>query len=99
MNNKIVLCQIDSFKLWEAFFAGCCVIMMDLDLLNIKFPIQPKNMVHYIGITLNKKKDKKILENIRNGEIDIEKIAQNGYEFVKKLFAEGLTKYIRNNKF
>tara|TARA_Y100000589_G_scaffold329639_1_gene376796 strand:- start:564 stop:2342 length:1779 start_codon:yes stop_codon:yes gene_type:complete len=95
INNKKVLCQIDSFKLWEAFFAGCCVIMMDLDLFNIKFPIQPKNMVHYIGITLNKEKDKKILENIRNGEIDIEKIAKNGYEFVKKNYSpEGLTKYI-----
>ena len=95
INNKKVLCQIDSFKLWEAFFAGCCIIMMDLDLFNIKFPIQPKNMIHYIGITLNKEKDKKILENIRNGEIDIEKIAKNGYEFVKKNYSpEGLTKYI-----
>ena len=95
IDNKIVLCQIDSFKLWEAFFGGCCVIMMDMDLFNIKFPVQPKNMIHYIGITLNKEKDTKILENIRNGEIDIEKIAKNGYEFVKKNFSpEGLTKYI-----
>ena len=95
INNKIVLCQIDSFKLWEAFFSGCCVIMMDLDLFNIKFPVQPKNMIHYIGITLNPEKDRLLIENIKNGKIDIEKIAQNGYEFVKKNYSPSdLTKYI-----
>jgi FkbM family methyltransferase len=95
INNELVICQIDSFKLWEAFFAGCCVIMIDLDLFNIKFPVQPQNMVHYIGITLNKENDKKILENIKNEKIDIKKIAQNGYEFVKKNYSPlGLTKYI-----
>ena len=95
INKELVICQIDSFKLWEAFFAGCCVIMIDLDLFNIKFPIQPQNMVHYIGITLNKENDKKLLENIKNGKIDITNIAQNGYEFVKKNYSPlGLTKYI-----
>ena len=69
--------------------------MMDLDLFNIKFPVQPKNMIHYIGITLNPEKDRLLIENIKNGKIDIEKIAQNGYEFVKKNYSPSdLTKYI-----
>tara|TARA_B100001175_G_scaffold312698_1_gene319124 strand:- start:3042 stop:3302 length:261 start_codon:yes stop_codon:yes gene_type:complete len=76
-------------------FAGCCVIMIDLDLFNIKFPVQPQNMVHYIGITLNPEKDRLLIKNIKNEKIDIEKIAQNGYEFVKKNYSPlGLTKYI-----
>ena len=92
-----MLCQIDSFKLWESFFAGCCVIMMDLDLFNIKFPVQPENMIHYIGITLNSEKDKLIIEDIINGKIDIKKIAQNGYDFVKKHYSPiEFSKYILN---
>ena len=97
INNELVLCQIDSFKLWESFFAGCCVIMMDLDLFNIKFPVQPENMIHYIGITLNSEKDKLIIEDIINGKIDIKKIAQNGYDFVKKHYSPiEFSKYILN---
>ena len=48
INNNVVIVQNDSWKLWEAFFAGCCVIAVDLDLFNIKFPVQPRNMFHYI---------------------------------------------------
>lgn len=95
INNELVICQIDSFKLWEVFFAGCCVIMIDLDLFNIKFPIQPQNMVHYIGITLNYEKDKQIINNIINKKINIEQIAKNGYEFICKYYTpEAFTKYI-----
>jgi len=91
----MVLCQIDSFKLWEAFFAGCCVIMIDLDLFNIKWPIQPQNMVHYIGITLNIEKDKLIIENIIKGKLNVEQIANNGYNFMKKNYTpNNFTKYI-----
>ena len=98
IENNIVLSQIDSFKLWEAFFAGCCVIMMDLDLFNIKFPVQPQNMVHYIGITLNLEKDKLLVENIINGKINIEQIAKNGYEFMCKYYTpEAFAKYILSN--
>ena len=98
IQNNIVLSQIDSFKLWEAFFAGCCVIMMDLDLFNIKFPVQPQNMVHYIGITLNNEKDKLLMENIINGKINVKKIAKDGYEFMCKYYTpEAFTKYILNN--
>ena len=53
--------QNDSWKLWEAFFAGCCVISVNLDLYNIKFPVQPKNMIDYIGITLNEEEDLDLL--------------------------------------
>ena len=95
INNKMILCQIDSFKLWEAFFAGCCVIMIDLDLFNIKWPIQPQNMIHYIGITLNIEKDKLIIENIIKGKLNVEEIANNGYNFMKKNYTpDNFTKYI-----
>ena len=98
INNELVLCQIDSFKLWEAFFAGCCVIMIDLDLFNIKFPVQPKNMVHYIGITLNLEKDKLLIDNIINEKVNVEQIAKNGYEFMCKYYTpKAFTKYILSN--
>ena len=95
INNQEVIIQNDSWKLWEAFFAGCCVLTIDLDLYNIQFPIQPKNMIHYIGITLNEEEDIKIIKNILNGNIDIKKIAENGHNFVKENYTpEQFTKYI-----
>ena len=52
-----------------------CWLLCNYDgfrLFNIKFPVQP-NMIHYIGITLNPEKDRLLIENIKNGKIDIEK--------------------------
>ena len=54
-------------------FSGCCVLTVNLDQFGIKFPVQPINMVHYIGITLDKNIDNKIIKDIFNGTIDIEK--------------------------
>ena len=96
-NNNLLAYQIDSFKLWEAFFSGCCVLFIDLDKFNITFPKQPINFVHYIGFTLNKSEDIKIMNNIVNNKINIQQIAKNGYEFVNKYYTpKGIAEYILN---
>ena len=76
--------QIDSFKLWEAFFSGCCVLMVHLDRFRLKFPYQPVNLEHYIGFTLNKEQDLKILDDIVHGRIDTEKIARQGKKWAEE---------------
>tara|TARA_Y100000768_G_scaffold189704_1_gene142102 strand:- start:4215 stop:6011 length:1797 start_codon:yes stop_codon:yes gene_type:complete len=95
INNNVVIVQNDSWKLWEAFFAGCCVIAVDLDLFNIKFPVQPRNMFHYIGMTLDSEKDMKIINDIIDGKIDIKQIAQNGNDFVRNNYTpKEFSKYV-----
>lgn len=107
-NSKIVDCtggsiynniaiQIDSFKLWEVFFSGCCVIMIDLDLFGIKFPVQPINMKHYIGVTLNKEKDNKTFKDIVDGKINIENIANEGKKWaIENYSPSSFANYILN---
>ena len=92
-----ILSQIDSFRLWEGFFSGCCVLTINLDKFGIKFPVQPINMVHYIGITLDKNIDNKIIKDIFNGTIDIEKIANNGKAWaIENYSPQSLVKHILN---
>jgi hypothetical protein len=64
----------DSYKLWESFAAGCCVITLDLDYYGFKLPVMPVNGVHYIGIRLDDPNS--LNENIKDN--DIEAIAKNG---------------------
>jgi len=97
IKDNAIIYQIDSFKLWEAFFSGCCVIAIDLDLHKIKFPFQPVNMKHYIGFTLNIEKDKIIMDDIKSGKIDIEKIAKEGHEWAKNNYSpKSMGEYILN---
>ena len=87
--------QIDSFKLWEAFCAGCCVIMIDLDYYKITFPVQPVNMIHYIGVTNNTDKNIELFTKIFNKEIDIESIAKNGRKWALENYGpNGISNYI-----
>jgi hypothetical protein len=107
-NSKIVDCttgilrenvvrQIDSCKLWEAFFSGCCVVLIDLDYFGIKFPVQPTNMKHYVGITLNEKIDYEIFKDIVNGKINIENIANEGQKWaIENYSPSSFAKYILN---
>ena len=94
-NNKIFNSQADSWKIWETFFAGACVIMIDLEFINIKFPIQPINMVHYIGVTNDTEKNVQIFKDILDGKIDIEKIANEGKKWAMENYTpDKVAKYI-----
>jgi hypothetical protein len=47
-----ILCQFDSWRLWESFALGQTVIMQDLNLYGNTLPVQPVNQEHYVGIDL-----------------------------------------------
>ena len=95
--NNICVYQIDSWKFWEALYAKCCVITVDLDKFNIKLPNQPTNMVHYIGLTLEEEKDLQLIQNIIDGKIDIDTIANNGHEWLKEnMMPEHMFQYVYN---
>tara|TARA_B100001123_G_C15295530_1_gene1019033 strand:+ start:944 stop:2077 length:1134 start_codon:yes stop_codon:yes gene_type:complete len=76
--DKKYVYQVDSFKLWEAFMAGCCVITIDFDRYGIQLPVNPVNGVHYIGITDDSNEIKRLLKAIENNEINVEEIAKAG---------------------
>lgn len=47
-----ILYQWDSFRLWEAFAAGCVAFHVDLEKEGCVLPVMPKNGIHYIGVDL-----------------------------------------------
>ena len=74
--------QFDSYKLWEAFVAGCCVITLDMEYYGLRLPAMPQAGVHYIGLRLDQPEVlRHTAEAIRNGEVDVEAIAAQGHEW------------------
>jgi hypothetical protein len=71
----------DSYKLWEAFAAGCCVITLDLDYYGFKLPIMPVNGVHYIGIRLDDP------NSLNTATTNIEEIAKNGKKWALESYS------------
>ena len=95
--NIVFAYQVDSFKLWEAFASGCAVITINFDRYNIRLPHQPKNGVHYIGITDDVNEVERLIKSIRNGNIDIEKIAKAGQKWALENYCpKGVASYIVN---
>lgn len=83
IGNGTAIKQWDSYKLWEGFVAGCCVISLDFEHYGFKFgsnPFhEPRNMIHYIGLKLEDKDGlEKLANDIKNGKVDLETIANNG---------------------
>jgi hypothetical protein len=87
--------QFDSFKLWEGFIFGCCVIMIDL---NFYFGPQelrgsvsarlPQPFVHYVPVRPDDESfTNDVFHKLRTGVIDIEKIAASGREFALENFS------------
>jgi hypothetical protein len=82
--------QWDSYKLWEAFVAGCCVITLDLEHYGFKTGAaeEPRNMVHYIGLRLNQPAYmQELQQQLTLNAIDIQKIAEAGREWALKHFS------------
>jgi hypothetical protein len=44
------VCQWDSWRMWEAFAAGCAVLHLEFEKHGMMLPIMPTNGEHYIGI-------------------------------------------------
>ncbi|MBC8122396.1 MAG: glycosyltransferase family 1 protein [Gemmatimonadaceae bacterium] len=44
--------QWDSWRLWEAFAAGCTVFHLDFEKYGMQLPIMPHNWEHYIGVDM-----------------------------------------------
>ena len=78
-NITKALYQWDSFRLWEAFSAGCLVIHTDLDEEGCVLPVMPQNGFHYLG--LNLKNPRGMRERILKLSSSFGQIAQNGREW------------------
>ena len=46
--------QWDSWRLWEAFAAGCVTMHVDLEQYGASLPVMPKPGEHYVGIDLSR---------------------------------------------
>ncbi len=81
--------QWDSYLLWEAFCAGCCVITLDLEYYGFKTGAveEPKNMEHYIGLRLDQPEYlKNLATSFIKNRLDLKTIAQKGHEWATKYF-------------
>jgi hypothetical protein len=70
--------QWDSWRLWEAWVAGCTVFHIDFDRYGCKLPVMPQNGKHYVGIDI---KNLSSLQEFIINENRLEEIAANGREF------------------
>jgi len=48
-----VIHQWDTFRLWEAFCAGCLVCHVDFEKYGLQLPVMPQNLTHYLGFDLD----------------------------------------------
>jgi hypothetical protein len=48
--KKQILLQWDSWRIWEAWSAGCLVFHVDFEKYGMELPVMPTNWEHYIGI-------------------------------------------------
>jgi hypothetical protein len=70
------LVQWDSFRVWEAWVAGCATINLDLDLYGPELPVMPENWKHYVGVDLSH--PDKAIERLRDDPSVLERVAQEG---------------------
>lgn len=84
-----VIRQWDSYKLWEGFVAGCCVITLDLEYYGFATgaTAEPKNMTHYVGLRLDQPEYMRRLAcDLCGGRINIADIAANGKAWAMEHF-------------
>ena len=93
--DKIV--QVDSWKLWEGFAAGCLVIAIDFKHYNIKLPFELIGYEHYIPIQYDKLEQ--CYEKLNKLTVaEKKKIAETGREYVLKHYCpENMAKYVCSN--
>jgi len=83
--STMILCQWDSFRLWEAFSAGCLVFHVDLSQEGCQLPVMPKNGDEYVGVDL--KNPQKAWEWITNLHPDFSEIAYRGRQWALANFS------------
>ncbi len=76
LEQKSSVVRWDSWRLWEAFAAGCVVIHLDFEKYGFRLPIQPVNWKHYVGIDLSN--PKATAERILDEPETMAKIASEG---------------------
>ena len=92
---KIV--QIDSWKLWEGFAAGCLVIALDFKHYGIKLPFDLIGFAHYIPIRYDRM-DECYQRLSRLTTEQKQKIAENGRKYVLQHYCpESMAKFVVDN--
>jgi len=88
------LVQLDSWKLWEGFAAGCLVIAPDFKYYGIQLPYDLIGFKHYFPIRYDKIQDSyELLSKLT--EEQKQKIAREGQLYVRKNYGpEGMAKYV-----
>ena len=86
--------QIDSWKLWEGFAAGCLVIAPDFKHYGIKLPYDLIGFKHYFPVRYDKIQESyELLAKLT--EEQKQKIAREGRMYVLKNYGpEGMAKYV-----
>jgi hypothetical protein len=88
------LVQVDSWKLWEGFAAGCLIVAPDFNYYGIKLPYELIGLKHYIPIRYDKIKESYQILARLTGE-QKQRIATEGRAHVLKNYCpEGMASYV-----
>jgi len=77
--------QWDSFRVWEAWAAGCATFNIDLDVYGPVLPVMPENWKHYIGVDL--RRPDKAIERLRDEPHLLESVAKQGQQWALENYA------------
>ena len=84
-NAFTAIYQWDSFRLWEAFGAGCLVFHIDFEKYGLRLPVMPKNGEQYIGVDLNDVDS--TVDFLRDHHAGLGAIAENGRSWAIKHYS------------
>ena len=74
--------QHDSYKIWEAWVMGCCVIALDYEYYGFDMPVMPKAGIDYIAIRPDDQAfTDRVFGELQSNKINVAAIAASGQKF------------------
>ena len=85
-SKNFIVGNYDSWRFWESLYSNACPIHLNFDFWNLRFPVQPEEGKHYIGVqNMNFKETAERINSMSKSEI--KPITQNGRDFVLENYA------------
>ena len=80
-SKNFTVANFDSWRFWESMYSNTCPVHLNFDYWNLKFPVQPVEGKHFIGVgNLN---FKEVAQQINNMQAEqIRQIGLNGRNFI-----------------
>lgn len=71
----------DSFRVWEAWAAGCATLNIDLNHYGVQLPVMPEDGIHYLGVDFSRVDD--FVNRLREEPSLLERVAGAGRQWAE----------------